>query len=49
MTVDRVDSVQVTGANVMAGRHDDGSIEVRIWAASPVNPETASDEMELLN
>jgi hypothetical protein len=46
MTVERVDAVKVLGCNVMAGRHADGSIEVRLWSTQPVNPTTASEEVD---
>lgn len=45
MAVETVDSVNVVGATVMAGHHEDGSIEVRIWATSPVNPRTVDEEV----
>lgn len=40
-----VQSVQVFGCNVMAGLDEYGRLtEVRLWAAQPVSPETASEE-----
>lgn len=41
-----VPGMEVLGADVMAGIHEDGSIEVRIRGAKPVNPETAAHELD---
>ncbi len=49
---ERIDSVRVLGANVMAGTHppeqaqERHAVEVRLWNTSPVNPRTAAEEMD---
>jgi hypothetical protein len=43
---ERIDSVNLLGTTVMAGRYENGEIEVRLWNTNPVTPQVAAADLD---